>query len=136
MTPHLDVIGLVVADMGTALAFYRRLGLDIPAAADAEPHVEVALDPPHGGGPRLAFDTVDTIRSFDPGWAPAQGGPRMSLAFRCADPAEVDLVYSDLVGAGYAGHRAPWDAFWGQRYATVTDPDGNGVDLFAPLPTS
>jgi hypothetical protein len=27
----------------------------------------------------------------------------------------------------------PWDAFWGQRYAVVHDPDGNGVDLLAPL---
>jgi uncharacterized glyoxalase superfamily protein PhnB len=27
----------------------------------------------------------------------------------------------------------PWDAFWGQRYAVVHDPDGNGVDLFCPL---
>ncbi|MFL6036949.1 MAG: glyoxalase, partial [Gaiellaceae bacterium] len=27
----------------------------------------------------------------------------------------------------------PFDAFWGQRYATVVDPDGNAVDLFAPL---
>lgn len=132
MTPHLDVIGLVVADMGKSLAFYRRLGLDIPAAADTEPHVEVAL----GANPRLAFDTVETIRSFDPGWAPAHGGPQVSLAFRCAGPAEVDHAYSDLVGAGYTGHRAPWDAFWGQRYATLTDPDGNGVDLFAPLPAS
>jgi uncharacterized glyoxalase superfamily protein PhnB len=25
------------------------------------------------------------------------------------------------------------DAFWGQRYATVLDPDGNSVDLFASL---
>lgn len=24
-------------------------------------------------------------------------------------------------------------AFWGQRYAVVRDPDGNDVDLFAPL---
>jgi hypothetical protein len=27
----------------------------------------------------------------------------------------------------------PWDAFCGQRYAEVEDPDGNVVDLFAPL---
>lgn len=31
------------------------------------------------------------------------------------------------------GHKAPWDAFWGQRYAVVVDPDGNLVDLFADL---
>ena len=48
-------------------------------------------------------------------------------------PAEVDSVYAGLVGAGYDGHKEPWDAFWGQRYATVHDPDGIGVDLFAPL---
>jgi uncharacterized glyoxalase superfamily protein PhnB len=38
-----------------------------------------------------------------------------------------------LVAAGYRSHLAPFDAFWGQRYATVFDPDGNPVDLFAPL---
>ena len=57
----------------------------------------------------------------------------MSLGFRCDTPAEVDQIYGELVGQGYAGHKAPWDAFWGQRYAEVLDPDGNTVDLFAPL---
>jgi len=115
--------------MAASLAFYRRLGLDIPAEADTEPHVEVALP----GGLRLAFDTVDTIRSFDPDWQPPTGGSRTSLAFRCADTAEVDHWYAELTGAGYHGHLDPWDAFWGQRYAVVHDPDGIGVDLFAAL---
>ena len=26
---------------------------------------------------------------------------------------------------------APWDAFWGQRYATVVDPNGVWVDIYA-----
>ncbi len=130
MAIEFNVIGLVVADMGKSLAFYRRLGLDLPAEADAEPHVELALP----GGLRLAWDTVETIRSFDPEWTPAQGSPRVGLAFRCAEPAEVDRVYAALVGAGYSGHKEPWDAFWGMRYAVVHDPDGNGVDLFANLP--
>ena len=38
-----------------------------------------------------------------------------------------------LTAAGYTTRRAPWDAFWGQRYAVVVDPDGNGVDVFAGL---
>jgi catechol 2,3-dioxygenase-like lactoylglutathione lyase family enzyme len=129
-TPRIDVVGIVVADMPRALAFYRRLGLEIPADADTAPHAEVPLP----NGMRLAFDTVETIRSFDPGWEPPSGGARMGLAFACDDPAAVDAVYEDLVGAGYAGHLVPWDAFWGQRYASVSDPDGNAVDLFAPLP--
>jgi catechol 2,3-dioxygenase-like lactoylglutathione lyase family enzyme len=127
---RLDVVGIVVDDMARSLAFYRLLGLDVPAGADGEPHVELALP----GGLRLAWDTVDTIRSFDPGWQPPSGGHRMSLAFRLDGPAEVDAAYAELLAAGHEGHLAPWDAFWGQRYASLRDPDGNGVDLFAPLP--
>jgi catechol 2,3-dioxygenase-like lactoylglutathione lyase family enzyme len=119
----------VVADMAASLAFYRRLGLPIPEDADTEPHVEVPLP----GGLRLLFDTVATVRSFDPAWEPATGGARMSIAFACPDPAEVDARHAELVAAGYRSHLAPFDAFWGQRYATVLDPDGNPVDLFAPL---
>jgi uncharacterized glyoxalase superfamily protein PhnB len=123
--------GLVVADMGKALAFYRRLGLDIPSDADSAPHAEAELP----GGLRLLFDTVETIRSFDPDWTPAQGS-RVDLAFVCDSPEDVDRTYADLVAAGYEDHKEPWDAFWGQRYAVVRDPDGNGVDLFAALPSA
>lgn len=125
---RLDLIGIVVADMGKALAFYRRLGLDLPASADAEPHVETTLS----GGLRLAFDTEDVIRSFHPTWSPVRGG-RTSLAFLLPDAAGVDALYEDLLAAGHEGELAPFDAVWGQRYAVVLDPDGNGVDLFAPL---
>jgi catechol 2,3-dioxygenase-like lactoylglutathione lyase family enzyme len=130
MTPRFDLIGLVVSDLAASLAFYRRLGLDLPAGAESQPHVETTLP----GGLRLAWDTEDTIRSFNPAWQPPSGSARVALAFRCEDAAEVDLVYADLVeDGGYEGVSKPWDAVWGQRYAVVHDPDGNGVDLFAPL---
>ncbi len=128
MTLTLNVIGLVVTDMAATLAFYRRLGLDIPAAADTAPHAEVVLP----GGLRLAFDTVEVMTSFDPAFTPAPGGA--SLAFAADSPEGVDETYADLLAAGYHGHLAPWDAFWGQRYAVVHDPDGHTVDLFAALP--
>jgi catechol 2,3-dioxygenase-like lactoylglutathione lyase family enzyme len=128
MAATLGVIGVVVQDMARSLAFYRRLGLDVPAGADGEQHVEVALP----GGLKLAFDTTETIRSFDPSWTPATGSPRMGLAFACDSPAEVDKLYGELVAAGYEGHKEPWDAFWGMRYALIHDPDGNGVDLYCP----
>ncbi|WP_433081078.1 VOC family protein [Dactylosporangium sp. CA-052675] len=126
---RLNVFGLVVADMPRSLAFYRRLGLDVPAAEDASPHVEHVLD----GGVKLTWDTVETIRSFDPEWTTPAGGNRVSLAFECESPAEVDKVYAELLAAGYPGHKEPWDAFWGMRYAVVHDPDGVGVDLYARL---
>ncbi len=122
------LIELVVDDMGASLAFYRRLGLDIPDAADNEPHVDVDL-----GGIRIAFDTTATLLSFDSGWTPPSGGHRIALAFACESPAEVDAAYHELIDNGVAGHLEPWDAFWGMRYAVVHDPDGNPVDLFAPL---
>jgi catechol 2,3-dioxygenase-like lactoylglutathione lyase family enzyme len=128
MPARLDVIGLVVEDMARSLAFYRRLGLQTSAEAEREPHVEVGLP----GGLRLAFDTEETIRSFDPDWTPPSGGDRMGLAFLLESPAEVDQVYAELTTLGYEGYKKPWDAFWGQRYAIILDPDGVGVGLFAP----
>ncbi|NGO71436.1 glyoxalase [Streptomyces sp. SB3404] len=121
---------MVTSDMAASLAFYRRLGLDIPADADGEPHVEAQLP----GGLRIAWDSEATVRSFAPEWEPGpRGAGRIGLAFLCDGPADVDKVYAALTGAGYEGRTAPWDAAWGQRYAVLGDPDGNGVDLFAPL---
>ncbi|MEV6738350.1 VOC family protein [Streptomyces sp. NPDC051104] len=129
MTPRFDVTGLVVSDLAASLTFYRRLGLVFPEGAEELPHVEAELP----GGLRFALDPEETVRSFHPGWRPPVGGGRVSLAFRCGSPAEVDGVHEDLVGAGYHGELKPWDAVWGMRYAVVHDPDGNGVDLFADL---
>ena len=126
----IDAIGLVVDDMGRALTFYRALGLPVPAEVDAEGHVEVEL----AGGVRLMLDTVELMRSFDAGYEP-RAGTRMALAARFAAPEEVDRAYEQLMQAGGHGVREPFDAFWGQRYATVTDPDGNAVDLYAPRPS-
>lgn len=127
MTPRLDLIGLVVSDMAASLAFYRLLGLDVPVDADDQPHVEITL----AGGMRLAWDTVDTVRSFDPAWTPASGGHRVALAFDCGSADGVDGVHQQVVDAGHDSHLAPFDAVWGQRYAVVHDPDGNAVDLFS-----
>ena len=130
MTPQLSCIGIVVSAMGRCLDFYRALGFDVPADANSDsPHVEVPLT----GGLRLLIDTEDVLRSFDPGWTPPTGSPRSALAMECADPAEVDATYAAMLAAGFDGHLPPWDAFWGQRYATLRDPSGNGMDLFAPL---
>lgn len=124
--PRLDLLGLVVRSIPESIAFYRRLGIDIPEP-DGGPHHEAILP----NGLRLAWDTVDLIREIS-GWEEPIGH-RAALAFLCDSPADVDRVYHDLVAAGYQGQKEPWDAFWGQRYAQALDPDGNLIDLFAPL---
>ena len=123
-----DAIGLVVRDMAETLAFYRLIGLDISAAADTEGHVEV----PVADGFRLMFDTIETVESFSTYEAPA-GGRSVGLAFSCNTPSDVDATFALVTAAGHTAKEPPFDAFWGQRYATVLDPDGNPVDLYAPL---
>jgi catechol 2,3-dioxygenase-like lactoylglutathione lyase family enzyme len=123
----LDMIGIVVSNMAASLAFYRQLGFEIPLSQDHEKHVEVTLP----GGLRFAWDDLGMIRSYDPDFAfhPAHAG-----AYLCDSTAAVDAKFSALTALGYVGNKAPWDAFWGQRYAQVKDPDdGHIVDLFAPL---
>jgi uncharacterized glyoxalase superfamily protein PhnB len=58
----------------------------------------------------------------------------MGIALRCENGAEVDAAYARIVEAGYEGGLAPFDAPWSSRHCRVLDPDGNAVDLFAPLP--
>ena len=127
MTPQLDMIGLIADDLTRTLAFYRRLGIDVPAGVEDQPHVEATLP----GGIRIAWDTVDAIHSFEPDFTPTRGDGRIGLAFKCDDAAAVDAAYEELTADGHPGIRKPWDAPWGQRYATIEDPDGNSVDLFA-----
>lgn len=113
--------------MGRAIDFYGRLGLDFPGESVNEVHAE-AIGP---GGIRVMLDTEASVMSFSEWQPPSGGSPRTALAFLCDGSAEVDRLYSALVEAGGSGHLQPFDAPWGQRYATVHDPDGNAVDLFA-----
>ena len=128
MTARFEALGVVVADIPRALAFYRRLGLEFPDGAESEQHVEAKLP----GGLRFMLDAEEVIRSFDSEWKRPEG-TSIGLAFACESPADVDAVYAELTGAGYESYKEPWDAFWGMRYAQVRDPDGHVVDLFASL---
>ena len=129
MTPRIEAFSVVVGDMARALAFYRKLGLEFPEGAESEDHVEAQLP----GGLRYMLDTESVMKMFDPEWTRPSGGHAVGGAFKCDSPEEVDRVYAELLAAGGSPHKEPWDAFWGQRYAHLEDPNGVGVDLYAPL---
>ncbi len=130
MTVVPDGIGIVVSDMARALAFYRLVGLPFPEGAETDDHVECTCN-----GYRLMLDLQSMVVGFAPEWiAPPAGQSRLALALRCESPHAVDARVAAVRAAGYTVHREPWDAFWGQRYAQVADPDGTVLDLFAPLP--
>jgi uncharacterized glyoxalase superfamily protein PhnB len=125
--PDLNAIGIVSADTARSIAFYRLLGVDFPE--DAEGHIEAELP----SGTRFMLDEESVVRSFRPDWT-RETGNQLALAFECSSPAEVDQIFETVKAAGFDAEKEPWDAFWGQRYAQLRDPDGVPVDLFAWLP--
>ena len=125
--PELNAIGIVSSDLGRSIAFYRLLGVELPE--DGEGHIEAELP----SGVRLMLDSEDVIRSFRPDWT-REAGNQLALAFECSGAQEVDELYERVTSAGFDAEKEPWDAFWGQRYAQLRDPDGVPVDLFARLP--
>lgn len=125
--PQLNAIGIVASDMSRSIRFYRLLGLDVPETP-GEGHVDTLLP----NGVRFMLDSEDTMKSFRPDWT-RETGNQLGLALECASPAEVDAVYGEAVAAGFHGEKEPWDAFWGQRYAQLLDPDGVEISLYAAL---
>ena len=125
--PNLDAIGLVVAHMGDAMDFYRKLGLQFTMGTEADGHVE-ASGP---GGLRIMFDTEEMVQVvLVLGGAHREAtGPRWHSCARVRPRSTGFISNSRQAGPLPCGTlRCPW----GQRYATVLDPSGNAVDLFAP----
>ena len=125
--PELNGVGIVTSDMARSIRFYRLLGIDVPETPD-EGHVDAFL----ANGVRFMLDSEDVVRSFRPEWARATGN-QIGIALECERPGEVDELYARATAAGFQGEKEPWDAFWGQRYAQLRDPDGVPVDLYATL---
>jgi uncharacterized glyoxalase superfamily protein PhnB len=129
MAISLHTVGITVKNLGKALSFYRTLGLSIPEGQDNEHHVEFTSE----SGYSIGFIPESTMLHTNPDWQAPTGNNRISLQFACKTPAEVDKTYKNLVEAGHQSFKEPWDAFWGQRFAQVIDPDGNNIGFFAPL---
>lgn len=123
--PKFDAIGVVAKDMAATVAFYRRVGVPFPDDAETEEHMECDL----GGGLRLMIDSEELTRGIYPDFTGAVG-ERIAFAARLDSPDEVDALYAELDADGF-GVKEPYDAPWGMRYATVHDPDGVHVDLYA-----
>jgi uncharacterized glyoxalase superfamily protein PhnB len=129
--PVLNQVNLVVKDLPTSVAFYRRVGLavaEIPLPEWA-PHHATAVMP---NGVRLEIDSLEFARQWDPGWRD-RPGVGCVLFFGVPSRDEVDRLFSTLTSAGAPAQKPPEDAFWGARYAIVEDPDGNAVGLMSPI---
>lgn len=124
----LDAISIVSSDLKRSADFYTLLGFSFPAVGEGEQHVEPER---RAGEPRLMIDAKELVRDML-GDEPVPPTHSM-FALLCDSPAEVDTVAARVRSAGYTIIKEPWDAFWGQRYAIIADPDGYKIDLFARL---
>jgi uncharacterized glyoxalase superfamily protein PhnB len=122
---EIAAVAVSATDLPRAIAFYELLGFTFPPVdADTE-HVESEA------GIRLMIDTPPVLEQMY-GEAPRPGNIA-TFALRFDTPDDVDRTAARVAEAGHQVVSQPWDAFWGQRYATVADPDGYRVDLFSPL---
>jgi catechol 2,3-dioxygenase-like lactoylglutathione lyase family enzyme len=132
MTPvRLDQLNLIVRDVEASRVFYSRLGLDFGEEHDpvwANHHVGAE----HGDRTPIDVDLDSTsfVEKWDAGWP---GGTGAVIGFKVDSRQEVDELVATLSGDGVPVQQEPFDAFWGARYAIVSDPDGNGVGIMSPI---
>jgi catechol 2,3-dioxygenase-like lactoylglutathione lyase family enzyme len=128
---RLDQLNLVVRDVEGSRAFYSRLGLDFGEEHDpvwADHHVGAV----HGdhSGIDVDLDSTTFAHKWDAGWP---GGTGVVIGFKVDSRQEVDQMVATLSADGVPVQQEPFDAFWGARYAVVSDPDGNGVGIMSPV---
>lgn len=114
---------LEVRDLDASIAFYRRLGLDIPDPAGERPIVIHRM----GSGVSLLI-TTQFASAYDPAFERPAGGYQQLLEFYVGEDALVDAKWTDLTSAGYHGRLAPTQTA-GPYAAMVDDPDGNVILL-------
>ena len=129
----LHMLNVIVADMAVTLDFYRRLGITVPDDVNATAdHVQLRMP----GGFSLELDTPESVRRWHAGWRVDPGSVGVVIGFALPSREAVDHRYAELTAAGCTGRQAPFDAFWGARYAVVADPDGHDVGLMSPIDES
>ena len=131
--PTLNQLNIVSSNPEASIAFYRRLGLDIPdrqvwRTATGVHHVSA-----EDAGIDFDLDSTAFAQHWNSGWRGRKDlAGRVVVGLHVASREEVDRLYGEMTAAGHRGLQAPWDAFWGARYAIVEDPDGIAVGLMSP----
>src|SRR3954468_16995739 len=134
---EIAAVAVSATDLSRAVAFYQELGFRFPPLEPDTQHVEAEA------GVRLMIDRASLLQELH-GEAPRPGNTAgFALVFGAPSEGDdaagaggaagVDGAAGRVAAAGHVVVQEPFDAPWGQRYATVADPDGYRVDLFCPL---
>ncbi len=132
MGAHFDSINLVVTDMDASRAFYTRLGLEFGNAHEPvwnQHHITAEKAGAQGAELHFDLDSASFATKWNRGWP---GGPGVVMGFHVETRQAVDDLVDELTAAGTEVQQEPYDAFWGARYAVVSDPDGNAVGIMSP----
>jgi uncharacterized glyoxalase superfamily protein PhnB len=136
--PTLNQLNIVSGNVDASIAFYRRLGVDIAdpriwRTATGAHHV-TAIESRAGEAASLDLDSTAFAQKWNKGWAGRKDlAGRVVVGFSVSSREEVDRLYGEMTASGHRGLQAPFDAFWGARYAIVEDPDGIAVGLMSPI---
>jgi predicted lactoylglutathione lyase len=136
--PTLNQLNIVSGNVEASIAFYRKLGVDIPdpriwRTATGAHHVSaIEADSPEAA--TLDLDSAAFAQLWNKGWAERKDlAGRVVVGFSVSAREEVDRLHGEMTAAGHRSLQAPFDAFWGARYAIVEDPDGIAVGLMSPI---
>ena len=134
----LNQINLICGDLNASIAFYRRLGVEIPDTriwrTPTGAHHVSAADEAADQAIQLEFDSAAFAQAWNVGWKDRSDlSGRIVVGFGVPSRAAVDEVFRYMVSSGYRGLQEPHDAFWGARYAIIEDPDGIAVGVMSPV---
>jgi predicted enzyme related to lactoylglutathione lyase len=121
---ELASVRIITDDLDTMVRFYEKVTGVVasrPAPVFAEIITPLAT---------LAIGHSSTVPLFGEGVAEAAANRSVIIEIRVGD---VDAEYQRLSGDVGPWVQEPTDMPWGNRSALLRDPDGNLVNLFAPV---
>lgn len=136
--PVPNQLNIVSSNLEASIAFYRRLGVDVPEqrvwrTATGAHHASAAQA---GTAHTIEFEIDSAVfaQLWNAGWRNRKDlAGRVVVGFGVGSRKEVDRLYGEMTSAGHRGLQAPYDAFWGARYAVIEDPDGVAVGLMSAV---
>jgi catechol 2,3-dioxygenase-like lactoylglutathione lyase family enzyme len=120
---HFASARIITDDVDRLAAFYEEL-LGVPA--DRPAPIFAVFRAATG---TLAIGAAATVPV--PGFADRAGS--VIVEFQVDSPDEVDRIHEDLRERGVPVAQPPSTMPWGNRSLLVEDPDGNLVNVFAPI---
>ena len=128
---RLDQLNLVTRDVQASRAFYARFGVAFRDEGDP------LWDQHHVSGQHS--DDIPVDIDIDSATFAAEVEHRLARRYRRRPRLQGRHERRGrhhggrLAADGVPVQQAPYDAFWGARYAVVSDPDGNAVGIMSPV---